>query len=397
VKTRLLTTLVLGSLSLWAAEEEALAVSAIIQARHVPFGAIMDPVFATPESDEIVSYTRCGDSALWTGHYVAAEAFRYKVTGSMEALDNMKRGLAAIKGLLDVTGNNLLARCMFRKDWQHGDAVRNEESVHGIYTNEGAGWHWIGNTSRDQYSGVMFGLAVAYDAVEDEILKGAIRAMVTRVVDYLRGNNWTVWMPNGDASTTFLARPDQMLAFVQIARHVNPDRFSTYYDVQRVVLITSMLAPIRVEIESDDSYFKFNLDYINLYSLMRLESSSFGDVYREAYDLLRGHTAPHQNAFFNMIDFALTGPNADRDAETLALLDGWLERQRRDHFVHLGDQVESCGDRACAPVPIKLRPPTDFVWQRNPFQLWGGLHGTIETAGIDYILPYWMSRYYRLQ
>jgi uncharacterized protein (TIGR03437 family) len=41
-----------------------------------------------------------------------------------------------------------------------------------------------------------------------------------------------------------------------------------------------------------------------------------------------------------------------------------------------------------------MRPPTDFLWQRNPFQLAGGLYGTIEGAGIDYILPYWMARYY---
>lgn len=395
--TRLFTALLLGGGILLAAEEDALAISATIQARHVPFGAIMDPVFATPESDEVISYTRCGDSALWTGHYVAAEAFRYKVTGSMEALDNMKRGLAAIKGLLDVTGNNLLARCMFRTDWQFGDAVRSEESSNGIYTNESAGWHWIGNTSRDQYAGVMFGLAVAYDMVDDEILRGAISQMVTRVVDSLRRNNWTVRMPNGEVSTTFLVRPDQMLAFTQIARHVNPDHFSNYYEAQRVLLITSMLAPIRVEVLSDDSYFKFNLDYINMYSLLRLESSSFREVYEEGYDLLRERTAPHQNAFFNLIDLALTGPKADRDAETVALLDGWLQRQRRDHFVHLGETVDTCGDQACEPVPIELRPPTDFVWQRNPFQLWGGLHGTIETAGIDYILPYWMSRYYGLQ
>ena len=32
--------------------------------------------------------------------------------------------------------------------------------------------------------------------------------------------------------------------------------------------------------------------------------------------------------------------------------------------------------------------------QRSPVQLAGGGNGDIETAGIDYILPYWMGRYY---
>jgi len=37
---------------------------------------------------------------------------------------------------------------------------------------------------------------------------------------------------------------------------------------------------------------------------------------------------------------------------------------------------------------------TDFLWQRSPFTVTGGRFGTQETAGIDFILPYWMARYY---
>jgi uncharacterized protein (TIGR03437 family) len=46
---------------------------------------------------------------------------------------------------------------------------------------------------------------------------------------------------------------------------------------------------------------------------------------------------------------------------------------------------------------VWLRPPTDFLWQRSPFQLAVGGAGIIESPGIDYILPYWMARYYGLQ
>ncbi len=45
-----------------------------------PYGTVLDPIFAGPASNQIVGYTRCGDSAIWTGHYLAAEAFRYQVT-----------------------------------------------------------------------------------------------------------------------------------------------------------------------------------------------------------------------------------------------------------------------------------------------------------------------------
>src|SRR5262249_41865099 len=49
---------------------------------------------------------------------------------------------------------------------------------------------------------------------------------------------------------------------------------------------------------------------------------------------------------------------------------------------------------ACSPIPVPDRVTTDFLWQRSPFQMSGGGSGRIETAGIDYLLPYWMARYY---
>ena len=89
-----------------------------------------------------------------------------------------------------------------------------------------------------------------------------IAAIVTRIVDFLRGNEWLVRMPNGSISTTFLNRPDQQLAFLQLAREVNPDRFSTAYDISRVLLSSAAIAPISLEVLSEDSYFKFNIDSI---------------------------------------------------------------------------------------------------------------------------------------
>jgi hypothetical protein len=97
-----------------------------------------------------------------------------------------------------------------------------------------------------------------------------------------------------------------------------------------------------------------------------------------------------------MIDRALNGPAGPRDSETAQMLDAWLLRPRRDLPTDLRGIYPACGaeDRACDPVPIVDRPRTDFLWQRNPFELVGGGQGVIENAGIDYILPYWMGRYY---
>ena len=107
----------------WGAQADALAILATIQARHLPYGTILDPIFAAPDSDQIVDYTRCGDSAIWTGHYLAAEAFRYKVTGAADALANAQSAITGLTLLTDVTGNNLLARCAIPMDSQYLSSI----------------------------------------------------------------------------------------------------------------------------------------------------------------------------------------------------------------------------------------------------------------------------------
>jgi len=138
----------------------------------MPFGTILDPIYASPASNQIVGYTRCGDSALWTGAYLAAEAFRYKVTRSADALNNVKTALAGLKGLADVTGDNRLARCMVLAASPYAAGIESEEAANTIHPN--GQWVWVDNTSRDQVVGAFFGLGAAYDVVDDATVKSDI-------------------------------------------------------------------------------------------------------------------------------------------------------------------------------------------------------------------------------
>jgi hypothetical protein len=262
----------------------------------------------------------------------------------------------------------------------------------------GEAMYWIDNVSRDQYSGVFFGLAVAYDLVPDVQVRQQVSRLVTRMLNFLIRNGWNVPRPDGSYSTTFLQRPDQQLTLLQIGRHVNPERFALLYTTFRSAYGATVALPIMTECgDTYGSYFKFNLDYINLFNLIRLEerTSPFRASYLSAYNTLRGCTGSDENAHFDMIDRALRGANEARDAEARELLGLWLERPRRDPYVDVRDKYAACGEnKACEPVPVPDRPTTDFLWQRSPLLLYGGGDGTVEQAGIDYILPYWMARFY---
>jgi uncharacterized protein (TIGR03437 family) len=363
-----------------AAERDALAISAGIQARHMPFGTILDPIYTSPTSNQVAGYTRCGDSALWTGAYLAAEAFRYKVTQSADALHNLKSALAGLKALVDVTGDDRLARCMVSAGSPYAPGIENEEAQHTIH--QSPPWIWVDNTSRDQVIGVFFGLGAAYDVVDDATVRSGIGDLATRMIGFIAHHQWS---PNDDPSNSFELRPEELQMLLQVARHVNPSN-----STGGPLFVLPVSVAVQFDVLSNSSYFKFNLDYMSFYNLVRLQ---YNPDTRGAYQIVRDHTASHQNAFFDIVDRVLTGPDASRDTEMRSLLDQWLQRPRRDFFVDLSKSVQVCGSSACQPIPVPLRTPTDFLWQRDPFQLAGGGDGLIEGAGIDYILPYWMGRY----
>ncbi len=377
-----------------------MAISAGIAAWHLPFGTIADPWFAEPTATEVAGYTRCGDSAIWTGHYLAAESYRYAVTRTPESLDAVRRGIDGLWLLVEVTGQNRLARCAVPADSPWAEGILSEERHHGAFdgTVNGARYRWIGNTSRDQYTGVFFGLSVAWDRVDDPAVRLTVADLVTRLLWRLRDDDWNVRMPDGRIVTTFAQRPDQQLALLAIGRQVNPGQFAGHYRNARFWSSGATAAPIAVDVADDhSSYFKFNLDMLSMFALLRYEDESYYRwSYERAYDLLRRTVDDHGNAHFQAIDRAIRGPDAVRDESTRELLDQWLTRGRRDFAVDLRDEFDSCRhqDRACSAIPVPRRVPTDFLWQRSPFLLYGGGSGRIEGAGIDYILPYWMSRFH---
>src|SRR5205085_4943246 len=147
LRTAFVSTLIIltAAVPAWGAEADAIAISKVIQQRHLPNGTIIDPIFASASSSEIVSYTRGGDSATWTGHYLAAEAFRYRVTASPDALANVWAALRGLRSLRVVTGTDLLARCLVPTDWRFASSITHEEAGHGIHngTVDGRAYQWV--------------------------------------------------------------------------------------------------------------------------------------------------------------------------------------------------------------------------------------------------------------
>jgi hypothetical protein len=257
-----LTTVLFCASPARASEADALAISANIRALHMPFPTLLDPIYASPLSSQIVAYTRCGDSALWTGALLAAESFRYKVTRSPDALLNLKSALAGLKALADVTGDSRLARCLVPANSPFAAGIASEEAANTIHQNPP--WIWVDNTSRDQVVGAFFGLGVAFDLVDDPTVKAGVSDLVTRLIGFISDHQWT---PNADITATFQLRPEELQMLLLVARHVNPS----------ITISAPLLLPVATAVQfdllSNSSYFKFNLDHMSFYNLLPLQDT----------------------------------------------------------------------------------------------------------------------------
>jgi hypothetical protein len=386
-----------------AGELDALMLSDHTRRYHMPYGQVAMTLTESPESsDNILFYMDVGDTALWTGLYLAAESFRYSVRRDEDSLAAVRNAIAGIRLMVDAPGSGYLARSTWPVD---GVDVENYVKVEGRYglgrkVMNGTEYYWQAGVTRDQYGGVYFGLGAAYDYVDDEGVRQEVRDLVTRMTDYLIAKGWTTHVPESTRdlpSTTFFHRPEMRLSILQLARHVNPGRFQAKYDSERFWNGWLSGIPTRTETWNvEASYFKFNLDFIFAWNLVRLERDS--NVKRSYLDKYRGWqrmVAHHQNPHFNMIDRALRGPDDARDAETRRLLDDRLSIGFRNRGMDVRGKYPSCGENlACDPVPLLERAIDGFVWQRSPFGMYSEGDARIEGDGIDYMLPYWMARVY---
>jgi hypothetical protein len=160
---------------------------------HLPYGGVGNAIYAdTPTYRDVAAYMGHGDSAIWTGTYLAAEALRLKSTGSADARDNVSYLVNTLHRWFNISGvPGILVRYAAPSDRPpkpiNYDLNCMDESVQCMVSFEGETYDYNGNVSRDQYQGVMLGYALAYEALSpnDEASRELIRKDVVELVEEL--------------------------------------------------------------------------------------------------------------------------------------------------------------------------------------------------------------------
>jgi hypothetical protein len=333
-------------------------------AHHAPYGLIYELRAPACGDEGDPEYEGYHDTAIWTGHFLAAESFRYAAGPSPEVLQRVQFILEGVRKLFQVTGApGLLARAALRSDspFDTSPSMCSSTGTPGTECDPGEleqyyhaeidGKRWCGfgrgkyPTSRDAYIGIMMGMAYAYILVPDPQVQDTIKNLVTAALNNLIKNRWNVRTPpNQKIKTTFIHQFHQQLAILRLGKTVNPQTFSYQYDTLAgaadfawVPVWGTMLDPIA-------KYYKFNLSHAAMSILLFLEDDpGLRKYYEMAFKMLRRAIRHHRNAYFNLVRVIVEASPAARAAamnepsgfapvlsledETCLLLKEWLVRR----------------------------------------------------------------------
>ncbi len=315
--------------------------------------------------------------------------------------------------------------------------------------------YWCeGSPSRDTYAGVTFGMLTAFDLVsgDDPAMRDMLRADLLSMGNFLVKHGWTFPRPWGKVSTKHdfdnaisaayfaqvpMARLNLTNAVRQVVADGNPadkQKWDGIWAEESASQLASgtLLASMEVDsLQPNDGYYKFNLHHLTAFNLLRTTTGTERAEIARAVAVMDKTTGDDGNAHFEAITFAVTGEQPRLDA-AVTHLQQWLDYRATIETGELVDNKKRCGPelscvrqdqyelqvdgvgdvtyfpgqpdaspavkakdlRAARPLPVALRPPTDFLWQRPPTQLNGQEGATAREPGIEFLTPYWMIRYF---
>ena len=436
----------LVGLALWTAPALAGEVDPVLQAKadgyqdhigrwHRPgLGALLSIRFTDETRTEVDCSHYQGDSTIWTGMYLGSQAIRYIVTGDPEARAEVIDTAHYMHQLMEITETpGYIGRFAGPNTEEFSCEVGDGHSwkVHGTGVYEG--YYWIDHTSRDQYSGWWWGLAWAYDAVDDEAMRQTIREDFVAVMDMLEAADWHItdqhceWTGNG----AHWVGPVMRLAWILATAHVTDDPY--YWNLLREQ--HAALTPITwfdtlSFLNRYSEYYGNNLRHLAFQTLFRLWPDGRGLV--KLWTVWKTFNRPWVegtlNPWFDSVHVTGCRSLGVCDPAELASIRDDYERILGQYWDPPSYRREvTCSDQPLDPfsvemselldqIPelreiINIRPQTaeareldDRHWTDMYWQSSGVFEAACHTAedrtfvgpGMDYLLAYYIGIYYDL-
>jgi hypothetical protein len=394
-------------------ENKADKILSNLRHHHIRFGLVSDLV--VPNGDYAQAQMHDSDNdGLWSSMYLASEAYRLAVTGAEDASLNLQDGFDAIERLVTITG---IPGFQARSFELHGFHVHDKDAWR---TRTEKDFEWKGTTSSDELVGTIFFYSVVYDVLgkENEKLRTRIADLVGSIVSHIVDHNlfyvdvdgkptrWGYWNPAN--INTPIALHDrrlnsiEILAFLQLAYDLTKDdKFKKTYDDlvdkhgyanNTVRYLPDPMGPWN---HSDDELYWLSYYVLLSYPIREDLSARF----RESADAQYVANARKRNPLWTTIYSGRTGKPADLDGIAFWLrqfpMDSRDWKARNSHREDVTIEKRPFVPPEASPV---LPPDERHVhkWNSNEMTLDGGGSGGSAESGSEYLLPYWMARYFRI-
>jgi hypothetical protein len=401
--------------------EKSRAFVARVQARHSRWGLTADSRLQAPgdlASNQMVSSDNDG---LWTAMYVAAESFRFKVTGESAARQNARQGMNALIRLESITGIPGFPARSFIKMRPPGQDVQPQDGE--WHDTPDKQWRWKGDTSSDEIVGHYFVYPIYFDLVATDAEKPALRAVIERITNHILDNNYQLIGPGGKRTrwgwwgpAAIWEDPDEtglralhMLSHLRVALYMTANaQYRARYEAAYQDLITThkyhwLTRNQKVMVPGCINHSDDELAFLSYYPLLRYETDpALLAVYKQSLERSWQIERPERNPLWNVIYAAGTGAaEFDRDASvrTLREIPMDMVKWTVSNSKRLDVPVDPLSDRFQRRQALIVLPYDELPmskWNGNPYSLDGGQGGRGEDDGAYFLLPYWMGRYHKL-
>ncbi len=404
-----------GGLAVWTAAPASLAdKAATLQARlvqrHLRLGCFVEEARLPAPGVVKGSVPELSDNdGLWTGLYLAAQSYRYAVTGEAEARREAERAFGALEWLEAVTTiPGYPTKCIVPADQDPGGTW---------YPSADGRWRWKGDCSSDEIVGHFYAYCLYFDLVADPAGRARVAALVRRILGHIldhdlrimefgRRTRWGYWNPEalngaegrwGDRGLNSL----EILSHLRVAAHITGD--AEYVRRQRELAFRHEYLenlrrvrpdPAGLINHSDDELAMLSYDPLLRHETDAEVRAAVLESLRAVWSLERAE----RNPLWNFIYMAHTGDVSaladalrtlrELPADTIA----WpVRNQRRSDIV-----LDPIPDRHGRLQATRVLPYDEMAltrWNGNPYECDGG-DACREGDGVHYLLPYWMGRHH---
>ncbi len=365
------------------------------------------------------------NDGLWTSMYLASQTFRYAVTKSDEALQNVRESLDAMERLYTVNGLNsgFPSRSFMRTGYKfHDEPWRRAPDPE---------WDWKSTTSSDEAIGHIFAFGAIAELVDEPTLKNKAIMLIDTLMSHVVKNDY--YMIDWDGQPTkwgrwnpeyVNARPkmvgdrkinsSNLMGMLQTAYHFTKKekyKEAAFYLMEKHGYFENLMRPMKeinyAPADADD-WSKMLSDGWN-HSDKEMHYCGYWGLYHYAFnDTLKARDRnaisdhfeaerPEKEGLWNIMTALVDAPNIDLENAIWYLQEYPLDLINWSVFASHRKDIEKIEPNFRGQTIKEVLPPDELRISRhnaNRFDLDENGRGASEnSAGDIWLLPYWIGRY----